>query len=268
MTKIQDKPIGVFDSGLGGLTVFKEMRKILPYEDIIYFGDTMRVPYGDKSVENIRKFASDISQFFYSLDVKMIVVACNTVSANALDVVEEISKVNVVGVIKPGVDAALKRTKTGKIVVIGTRATIKSHAYLKTIKSISKKIKVKEKPCPLFVPIVEEGFVNHPVSELVVYEYLSEFKDTDYDTIILGCTHYPLLKKQIKKVLGSNINIIDSSKVCANHVKDELVKNNIAYEGVRKGKSIFYVSDVPQNFKNLAYRLAGIKICKINIKRF
>jgi glutamate racemase len=268
MKKIQNRPIGIFDSGLGGLTVFKEIRKILPFEDLIYFGDTMRVPYGDKSVENIRKFAAEISVFLSGLGVKMIVVACNTVSANALDVVEKVGGIRVVGVIEPGVKTALKKTKTGKIIVIGTRATVKSHAYRNAIKLISEKILVKEKACPLFVPLVEEGFVNHPATKLIAMEYLSEFRNTDYDTIILGCTHYPLLKKQIREVLGKNISIVDSSRACAKYVKDELIKNNLISKTNRNGKSIFYVSDVQQNFKNLAYRLAGIKICKINIKRF
>jgi len=266
MKRMRDNPIGIFDSGLGGLTVFKEVRRILPYEDLIYFGDTMRVPYGDKSVDNIRKFAKEISSFLSSLGVKMIVVACNTVSANAIDVVRD-SGVKVVGVIEPGVKLALKKTKTGKIIVIGTRATVRSHAYLRTIKSFSKKISVIEKSCPLFVPLVEEGFVNCEITRLVVEKYLSEFKNTDYDTIILGCTHYPLLKKQIKSIIG-NINIIDSSVACARYVKDELINCNLIKKSSKKGKDIFYVSDIPQNFKTLAYRLAGIKICKINIKRF
>ncbi|HPO95150.1 MAG TPA: glutamate racemase [Elusimicrobiales bacterium] len=264
---INESPIGIFDSGLGGLTVYREIRKILPNEDIVYFGDTMRVPYGNKSPDNIRTFAKEISIFLKGLGVKTIVVACNTVSSIALDVVRKFGVETVFGVIEPGVKFALKRTRTGKIIVIGTRATVNSHAYKTKIMEENSKIKVVEKACPLFVPIVEENFIRHKSAGLIVEEYLGEFKNTDYDSIILGCTHYPLLKNVIKKALPK-INIIDSSKACAYFVKDFLYKKNMLSDKRKEGSTEFYVSDMPQNFKELAYRLAGVKICKINIKRF
>lgn len=267
MIKKLNRPIGIFDSGLGGLTVYKAVRDLLPQENIIYFGDTMRVPYGNKSPDNIKMFAREISQFLRSLNVKMIVVACNTVSSIAIDVVEKVSGVPVIGVIEPGVQFAVNATKTGKIIVIGTRATINSHSYLNKIKSINNKFKVIEKACPLFVPLVEEGFCFDSVSEMVVDKYLGMFRKTDYDCLILGCTHYPLLKRTIKKVLPE-IKIIDSSLSCAKYVKQRLIELSILDKTKKQGQTHFYVSDMPQNFKELAYRLAGIKICKINIKKF
>lgn len=260
-------PIGIFDSGLGGLTVYKEIRRLMPSEDIIYFGDTMRVPYGNKSVDNIKIFATEITSFLKSLGVKIIVVACNTVSSVAIDVVRKVSGIDVISVIEPGVSLAVSKTRSGKIVVIGTRATVNSHSYLKQIKAFNPQIKVVEKACPLFVPLVEEGFVNHKAALLIASEYLSEFKNSDYDLIILGCTHYPLLKKVIKKVLP-DIDIIDSSRACAGYVKKVLEERGMVNTRKSKGFSKFYVSDKPQNFLDLAYRLAGVKICKINIKRF
>ncbi len=267
ISKVNNLPIGIFDSGLGGLTVYRAVRNILPNEDIVYFGDTMRVPYGSKSPETIRFFAYQITSFLKSFNIKAIIVACNTVSSVALDIVKNVAQVDVFGVIEPGAIEALNKTKTQKIIVIGTRATVNSHSYLNTIKKFNPYCIVKEKACPLFVPLVEEGFVNHKVAYLVAAEYLGEFKNTDFDTLILGCTHYPVLKKVISKVLP-HTNIIDSSVVCAKHVKKSLEFKNLLSERKGKGKTRFFVSDMPQNFRELAYRLTGIKICKIDIKRF
>ncbi|MBP7796961.1 MAG: aspartate/glutamate racemase family protein, partial [Elusimicrobiales bacterium] len=182
-------------------------------------------------------------------------------------IIESITKLPIVGVIEPGVKLAIKKSKNKKIIVIGTRATVNSHSYKNKIEENDPTIDVIEKACPLFVPIVEENFVNHKASLLIADEYLGEFKSKDYDTIILGCTHYPLIKNLIKKVL-SDINIIDSSKACAGYVKDILTNNNMLSKNDGDGWTDFYVSDKPQNFMELAYRLAGVKICKINIKRF
>lgn len=264
---LANRPIGIFDSGLGGLTVYREINKLLPNEDIIYFGDTMRVPYGNKSPQNIKLFARQITEFLSSFKVKMIVVACNTVSANALGVVKKHTDAKVVGVIEPGVKAALNVTKTNKILVIGTRATVNSHAYSEAIKRFNNEVQVEEVACPLFVPLVEEGFVNDKISFEVAKRYLSCYRNSSFDTIILGCTHYPLLKNTIKKVLPS-INIVDSSFSCAVAVKNMLLTNDILNIKKTSGISRFFVSDRPQNFVELSYRLAGIKICKIDIKRF
>lgn len=261
-------PIGIFDSGLGGLTVYREIRKVLPFEDIVYFGDTMRVPYGNKSTQTIREFSKQITEFLVSLGVKLIVVACNTVSANAMDSVKKTAgSIKVVGVIEPGVKDAVSATENKRIIVTGTRATVNSKAYSRFIHEIDSEITVKEIACPLFVPLVEEGFVSGRVAELVIEKYLGKFKKSYYDTLILGCTHYPLLKKTIKKVLPS-VKIIDSSVSCAVTVKNLLEKEKLLNFKKRNGKSVFYVSDRPQNFVELSYRLTGIKICKINIKRF
>lgn len=267
MKSLALKPIGIFDSGLGGLTVYKEIRKILPHEDIVYFGDTMRVPYGNKSYQNIRLFAKQITEFLSSFGVKIIVVACNTVSATALDVVKNYTKAKVIGVIEPGVKSALEVTKTGNIIVIGTRATINSHAYSKFLKKLKPSLNIKEIACPLFVPIVEEGFTNDEIAFLITKRYLGSYINSKFDTLILGCTHYPLLKETLKKVLCS-INIVDSSLSCALMVKKMLSDFNLLNYSNKKGRSRFFVSDRPQNFVELSYRLAGVKICKIDIKRF
>ncbi|MGC8866784.1 MAG: glutamate racemase [Elusimicrobiales bacterium] len=265
---LKNKAIGIFDSGLGGLTVYREARKLLPYENIIYFGDTMRVPYGNKSTETIKRFAGEITDFFISVGVKMIVVACNTISANAIEVVRRhAGDIDVVGVIEPGVRRALEITKNKKIIVIGTRATINSKAYSMLIKKIEPDACIEEVACPLFVPLVEEGFVNDDVSYMTAKRYLGVYSEKNYDTLILGCTHYPLLKKTIRKVLPS-VNIIDSSLSCAFAVKRILEEKGIVNTSKKRGESRFFVSDRPQNFIELSYRLAGVKICKIGIKRF
>ncbi|MEF3280381.1 MAG: glutamate racemase [Elusimicrobiota bacterium] len=266
ISTLNNAPIGVFDSGVGGLTVYREIRKLMPFENIIYFGDTMRVPYGNKSEENIKLFAMEISEFLVSRGVKMIVVACNTVSSIALELIKNKTKLPVVGVIKPGVDAAIARTKNKAIIVIGTRATINSHSYLNEIKTRGD-FSVVEKACPLFVPLVEENFIEHKATALIAETYLGEFRKSIYDTIILGCTHYPLLKKVIEKTL-KDINIVDSSQTCAKYVKKMLDDLTLASRSKKNGWSDFYVSDKPQNFMELAYRFAGVKICKINIKKF
>ncbi len=265
---INNSPIGIFDSGLGGLTVYKEIRKILPHENIIYFGDTMRVPYGNKSPQTIKTFAAQITDFLVHKGVKMIVVACNTVCSNAIDVVKRHAVgIEVIGVIEPGVRKAIELSRNKKIIVIGTRATINSKAYSSFIKKIYPKANVVEVACPLFVSLVEEGFVNNEVSYMVADRYLGSYSKKGYDTLILGCTHYPLLKKTIKKVLAST-NIVDSSVACAFSVKKILEEKRMINTSKKEGISKFYVSDRPQNFVELSYRLAGVKICKIDIKRF
>ena len=265
MKSISSRPIGIFDSGLGGLTLYREIRKILPAEDIVYFGDTLRVPYGNKSKKSIRTFAKQITEFLSSFKVKMIVVACNSVSANAIDVVERNTDAYVMGVIEPSVRKAIDVTKTGNVIMIGTRATVESHAYLKFMKRISPWINLKEIACPLFVPLVEEGFADDEVSILVAKKYLGMYANSAFDTLILGCTHYPLLKNTLRKILPS-VNIVDSSESSAVMVKKILSERNLLNYRKRKGISRFFVSDRPRNFVDLSYRLAGVKICKIDIK--
>lgn len=260
-----DAPIAIFDSGIGGLTVFKEIRKILPYENLIYFGDTARVPYGNKSSQTIKRFACEITRFLNSFNAKMIVVACNTVSSIAIKEVERISRVPVIGVIEPGAEKALKTSRRKKIAVIGTSATIESHAYRNILKKMSPDCNVKEKACPLFVPLVEEGWWYKYSTRLIVREYLREFKNKYYDTLILGCTHYPFLKRLINEEL-KGVNVIDSAIAVSQKVYEELSRNNSLGKN-KHGYSKFIVSDSPLKFKELAEKLLGIKIKKVYVKR-
>ncbi len=258
---LKNKSIGIFDSGLGGLTVVKEIIKLLPNEDIVYFGDTARVPYGTKSPKTITHFAIQDANFLMSMGVKIIVVACNTASSNSLNVLKDKFPVPVIGVIEPGIEGAIKYTKTKSIGVIGTKATISSGSYQNILKNMG--YKVKDKACPLFVPIVEEGWVNHKVARITAEEYLKDIKN-DIDTLILGCTHYPLLKETIQKVVGENVKIVNSGYETALKVKEILEKENLLKEnGI--GNYRFFVSDITDNFKETAERFLNREIDKIEI---
>jgi len=261
--KIQNnKPIGIFDSGFGGLTVMSAVGKIMPKENIVYFGDTAHVPYGTKSKKTVTDFALKISNFLVKNNVKMIVIACNTASAFSLEYLKKNIKVPVVGVIKAGSVVAAQKTKNKMVGVIGTEGTIKSGAYEKEIKKYDKTIKCFSKACPLFVPLVEEGWCNGQITEKVINVYLKNLASKNIDTIILGCTHYPLLKKTIKKVIGQKINIIDSSVAVALEVKDFLIKNNLL-KTTGKGRHRFYVSDAPEKFKAIGSKFLGDKISNV-----
>ncbi|MCX8010152.1 MAG: glutamate racemase, partial [Ignavibacteria bacterium] len=207
-TSIQQKPIGIFDSGIGGLTVVKEIINLLPNENLIYFGDTARVPYGNKSNETIKHYSIQNTKFLLHHNVKMIVVACNSASSIALDVVSNYTDIPVIGVIKPGALSAVANTKNKRIVVIGTHATISNKAYEKEITNLNGNVQVMGKACPLFVPIVEEGWQNNEIAFLTAKEYLAPLKKFYFDTLILGCTHYPLLKKVIQRVVGEEVTLI------------------------------------------------------------
>ena len=210
--------IGIFDSGVGGLTVFKEIVKEYPNTDIYYLGDTARVPYGNKSKETIIRYSLECGEFLKSLNIDVLVIACNTASSYALPILEKYLDIPVIGVILPGVKTALKETKNKKIGVIGTVATIRSNSYKKLLLENDKNLEIFQKPCPLFVPLVEEGMIDNHIARLVVKEYLDELINKGIDTLILGCTHYPLLKETIKS-LYPNIRIVDSSKATAQFLK-------------------------------------------------
>ncbi len=263
---LNNRPIGIFDSGIGGLTVLKEIRRMLPNEDLIYFGDTARVPYGTKSPLAVKKFASEISVWFKSLNVKAIVVACNTVSAIALKEVEKFSKVPVIGVIKPGAIESAGAAVSGNISVIGTTAMVNSKAYEKELKRINPSFKVFQKACPLFVPLVEEGWSDKKIADEIIYEYLFELKEKKRGVLILGCTHYPMLKKKISSFL-SGYKIIDSAESVAKFLKEDLYAKGILSRK-KKGKEIFVVSDAPDKFKYLARKLLGLNIKSVRLKRF
>ncbi len=254
------KPIGVFDSGIGGLTVVREIVRNLPGEDIIYLGDTARLPYGTKSPEVVQRFSRENLAFLKSKDVKLIVVACNTASSVALPLLTEGESIPVIGVIEPGAKAAISATKTGKVGVIGTTATIRSGSYERALKKIDPSIVIWSKACPLFVPLVEEGWIEEEVTYLTASKYLGELADFGADVLVLGCTHYPLLKGVIQKVVGNGVKLVDSATETALDVARVLGERGIENNSDRKGKIDIYVTDVPYSFKDVAERFLGSRI--------
>lgn len=265
---VNKRPIGIFDSGLGGLTVYKAVRRLLPGEDVIYFGDTARVPYGTKSPEAVIAFSKEISAYLFGRKIKFLIVACNTASSLALDAIRATSPVPVMGVIAPGVAAALEIVpRGGRILVTGTSTTVASRAYSRALRGARPDVRVLEMACPLFVPIVEEGWCDKPLAGLVAGEYLGGFKNTRLDAAILGCTHYPLLKKTISRVLGPRVRIVDSAQAAARAARRALSGAGLLGHG-RSGKASFIVSDAPKRFSELALRLLKIKTGKVAVKRF
>jgi len=256
------RPIGIFDSGMGGLTVVKEVIRSLPEEKIIYFGDTARVPYGPKSKETVIRFSIENILFLLRQKVKLIIIACNTSSSVAISVVEKNFKVPIIGVINPGAREAIKVTKNNKIGIIGTRTTIKSRAYEKKIKEQEPRAEVFSVACPLFVPLAEEGWLDAPVTKEVAKIYLAPLKKQKIDTIVLGCTHYPLLKPVIKQALGKGITLVDSAKEVTREAKSILEKHGTlaSRRKNRKNNLRFFVSDEPKNFAKLGRRFLGIAL--------
>ncbi len=243
-----ERPIGIFDSGVGGLTVLKVFRDRYPGENFIYFGDTARVPYGTKSEKTVVRYSMENSKFLEKFDVKLIVVACNTSSSIALDVLKREFNVPVIGVVKPGSLAAVKVTKTGNVGVIGTEATVKSGSYRKEILLRAPLLNVYEKPCPLFVPLIEEGWIEDEITMLVAKRYLSYFKDGKVDTLVLGCTHYPLLKSVIGKIL-EGVTLVDSAEETVKETA-KVLKGNLDEVGI--GKVRVFVSDLNERFEKIA----------------
>ncbi len=258
--------IGIFDSGLGGLTIFAAIKKLLPKESLIYFGDSAHVPYGSKSKETVTKFSLEIAQFLESKNIKLLIIACNTASALALKEVAKKVKVPVIGVIVPGAQQAVKSTKNNNIAVIGTEATVNSKAYSSALKKINKNLNVLEVACPLFVPIIEENFVGTKAAELVIETYLSSLKKGKTDTLILGCTHYPAIKKEIQKFLGPKVTLIDSADAVALKVKQVLSDKNFLSTG--KASYTVYASDAPERFGQKAKKVLGLNIKKVLLKKF
>ncbi|MBQ2922977.1 MAG: glutamate racemase [Tyzzerella sp.] len=247
-------PIGVFDSGVGGLTVAREIMRNLPKEDIVYFGDTARVPYGSKSKDNIIRYSRQIIHFLQTKGVKAIVIACNTASALALDTVKDEFDIPIIGVVEPGARAALAVTVNKKIGVIGTEATVRSSMYEKIIKGINPEVSVIGKACPLFVPLVEEGFKKHQVTDEIIDYYLAGLKKSDIDALILGCTHYPLLRSKIREYVGDTITLVNPAYETAMDLKrilQEMDMENPDIEGDH-GSYSFYVSDAADKFKQFA----------------
>ena len=254
--------IGIFDSGVGGLTVAKEIICQMPNENIVYFGDTARVPYGIKSRQTVIRFSIENILFLLKQDVKLICVACNTASSFALPVIKNHFRAPIIGVITPGVREAVYASQNKRIGVIGTKGTVKSRTYETEIKLLDPKAKITAVACPLFVPFVEEGWLSGEVVLSVAKTYLKPLKDAKVDTVILGCTHYPLLKSVIQEVLGKNITLIDSAKQVAFEIKKILASEDMVNRG-KGGKHKFYVSDNPEWFSSLAQRFMGRKLSNV-----
>lgn len=264
MSSQNSKPIGVFDSGIGGLTVVHALTKHLPHENIVYFGDTARVPYGPKSPQVVREYAAQDVDFLISKDVKMVVIACNTVSAVALDIVQKRAKVPVVGVIIPGAAAAVASSQKKRIGVIGTRATINSNAYTNAIRQADGDIQVFALECPLFVPLAEEGWVDHKATAMIAKEYLFPLTLEKIDTLILGCTHYPILRSAIQSAVNDSVTLIDSGEATAIEVGNILRREKLANPSSDKPHLQFHVSDIPAKFAEVGERFLGQKMGRLS----
>jgi len=258
-------PLGVFDSGIGGLTVAHALFECLPHESVIYFGDTARVPYGPKSPETVRRYSGEILDLLVRRGVKMVVVACNTSTAHALDFLRARSPVPVQGVIEPGARAAAAATRAGRIGVIGTAGTIASGAYERAIKAVRPEVEVASRACPLFVPLVEEGWFDHPATELVAREYLQPLKEQGVDVLVLGCTHYPLLKALLSRVMGPDVALIDSAAETARTVRHELEGRELLAPAGSRPAHRFVVSDDVALFRRVGARFLGEKLQDVEL---
>lgn len=270
----KQEPIGVFDSGVGGLTVAREIMRQIPNERIVYFGDTARVPYGSKSKDTVTKYSRQIIRFLRTENVKAIVIACNTASAFALDTLQKEFELPIIGVVKPGAKMAAETTKNGKIGLIGTEGTIRSEVYAEFIKSFKPDVEVIGKACPLFVPLVEEGMWQDTITEQVAHRYLEKLKKQDIDTLIMGCTHYPLLYSTIQGIMGEQVKLINPAYETAVELKKVLESENLANIcEVDSPTSMyrFYVSDAAEKFKAFANSILPFDITmtrQINIEQY
>ncbi len=254
------RPIGVFDSGIGGLTVVRALRDLLPHEDIFYIGDNARLPYGGKSKSTIERYSVEISGLLLAENAKMIVVACNTSSSLAISRLREILKVPVVGVIAPGARAAVKKTRNGHIGVIGTKSTIQSQAYERTIQALNPTVRVTSQACPLLVPLVEEAWLEEEVTREVLHRYLDPVVECGIDTLVLGCTHYPLLAPLIQEVCGSDIELVDSAMNCAVAVKQTLREWDLENSSEHPGKLNVALTDSSHSFLGTARKALHLEI--------
>ena len=255
-----NRPIGVFDSGLGGLTVAKAIKEKLPNENIVYLGDTARVPYGNKSTLLVTGYATQITNFLLGENAKLIVVACNTASALALPALQAEFLVPILGVIIPGSQAAVLATRNKHVGVIGTTATINSNAYTQALREIESSIQITTQACPLFVPLVEEGWLNGPVPSEITASYLKSINVANVDTLILGCTHYPLLKPMIQDIVNDNTVLIDSAETVAEEVATILLEKKMSANSSNKGLLKCFVTDSPVQFENIAKRFLGYSL--------
>ncbi|AGC47611.1 glutamate racemase [Myxococcus stipitatus DSM 14675] len=257
MRQASHSPIGVFDSGVGGLTVLKSLMEHLPHESTVYLGDTARVPYGTKSGEVVTRYSLKNAEFLLERGIKLLVVACNTASSVALPALEAALPVPVVGVIGPGAQAALARTQGGGVGVIGTQGTIRSGAYQRALEAQDPRVRVKARACPLFVPLAEEGWTTGDVPMLTAREYLGEFARDGVDTLVLGCTHYPLLKGVIQEVVGPRVALVDSAEATAQAVVTLLEGLDLLAPATSTPSHAYFVTDVPERFTEVGARFLG-----------
>ncbi len=260
-----DRPIGVFDSGIGGLTVVRALMERLPYENIVYFGDTARVPYGVKSVETIAHYTTQIAQFLLEKDVKLLVIACNTMAAVAAQVVKDLSPVPVLDVIDAGAVSARGGKRIG---VIGTPTTINSNTYARAIHDYAPDSRIHSQACALFVPLVEEGWLDHEVTRLTAQEYLKPLLAEHIDTLVLGCTHYPLLKPLLREVAGRDVALVDSAEAMAEQVARLLAEKGLANTGPAQPRYDFYVTDVPLRFQTIGERFLGRTLSNVHVVKW
>ncbi|MBB5017489.1 glutamate racemase [Chitinivorax tropicus] len=261
-------PIGVFDSGVGGLTVVRALMERLPFEDIVYFGDTARVPYGVKSVDTIRHFTAQITQFLLEKQVKMLIVACNTMAAVAVDVVHQLANVPVLDVIEAGARNAVNVSRSNSIGVIGTPTTINSNAYARSIHHLNPGVRVFSQACPLFVPLVEEGWLDHPVTRMTAHEYLRPIFVEQIDTLVLGCTHYPLLKPLLQEVAGPDIALVDSAAAMAEQTAQILAERQLANLARHAPRYHFHVTDIPLRFQTIGERFLGRSLANVDMVKW
>lgn len=270
----KNAPIGVFDSGVGGLTVFREIMRQIPNEKIIYFGDTARVPYGSKSKETVTRYSEQIVRFLRTFHVKTIVAACNTASACALETLEQNIDIPIIGVVKPGARAAVNVTRNGRIGVIGTEATIGSQIYAEYISKLDRNVSIYGRACPLFVPLVEEGLLEDPVTDEIAGRYLAELIDIDIDTLLLGCTHYPLIRSTLSRIVGDKVTLVNPAYETALELKNMLQAMDLLNEdppGLGANQYRFYVSDKADKFVRFANSIIkyGILSAKtVNIEAY
>jgi glutamate racemase len=260
------RPIGVFDSGIGGLTVAKAVRDLLPNENIFYLGDTARVPYGGKSATTVQRYSLEMTEMLLGEDVKAIVIACNTASAVALPNLEKTLSVPVIGVILPGAKAAIAATQNRRIGVIGTRATIKSGAYERAIHSLDPRIDISARACPLLVPLIEEGWLNDDLSDRVIARYLEPMITEGIDTLVLGCTHYPLLTGAIARFLNDKVKLVDSARNCAAAVQDLLDRQSLRAPAKDSGRFEVALTDAPDNFLRVAKEALRLQIDEVQLR--
>jgi glutamate racemase len=262
----RDQAIGIFDSGIGGLTVVRAVRKLLPNENLIYLGDTGRYPYGTKSADVVRRYSFENTEFLVEKQVKMLVVACNTSSSVALQELQGRYAVPVIGVIEPGVQAAAQATRNRKVGVIATEGTIRSGEYTRGLRRLRDDLEIYTRACPLFVPLAEEGWVDNEVAHLAAQAYLGSMAQSGIDTLILGCTHYPLLRAVIRDIVGDGVRLIDSGEVTAAVVRDVLAERGLLRRG-RAGAGSFFVTDAPERFMKVGSRFLGGPVDAVQIER-